>query len=99
MSWQKVVFLLLILICLAPFVSPPIALVLGLILAFTIGNPFPEQTRRKTRFLLQASVILLGFGMNLENVIEAGRSGILFTITTIFGTLILGFLLGKLLKV
>jgi uncharacterized integral membrane protein (TIGR00698 family) len=99
LNWRKLIFILLILFCLAPIVSPPVALVLGLILALTIGNAYPEQTRRKTRFLLQASVILLGFGMNLSKVIEAGRSGILFTIATIFGTLALGFLAGKLLKV
>ncbi len=90
MSWQKVVFFLLILACLTPFVSPPIALALGLILALTIGNPFSEQTTKATRILLRGSVILLGFGMNLTTVVKAGKDGILFTIATIFGTLILG---------
>lgn len=99
MTWRKIVFIFLIVLCLAPFVSPPIALVLGLITAFTFGNPYPEQTKKKTKFLLQASVILLGFGMNLEKVVEAGRSGILFTVATIFGTLALGFLIGKLLGI
>jgi len=99
MSWQKIVFFLLILICLTPFVSPPIALLLGLITAFTFGNPFPEQTKKTTKFLLQISVVLLGFGMNLSKVLEAGRDGILFTIATIFGTLSLGLLIGKLLKI
>ena len=99
MSWQKVVFFLLILACLTPFVSPPIALALGLILAFTIGNPFAEQTTKVTRILLRSSVILLGFGMNLSTVVKAGKDGILFTVTTIFGTLILGYFVGKLLKI
>ncbi|HEX3067104.1 MAG TPA: putative sulfate exporter family transporter, partial [Thermoanaerobaculia bacterium] len=48
-----------------------------------------------TKVLLQVSVVLLGFGMNLQKVIEAGRTGILFTIVTIVGTLLLGFLLGR----
>lgn len=99
MSVQKIVFILLLLFCLTPFASPPIALILGLLLALTIGNGFPEQTRRKTRYLLQACVVLLGFGMNLGKVIEAGRGGILFALATIFGTLALGFLLGKILKI
>jgi len=99
MFWQKIVFFLLILACLTPFVSPPIALALGLILAFTIGNPFAEQTTKVTRILLRGSVILLGFGMNLTTVVKAGKDGILFTVTTIFGTLILGYFVGRWLKI
>jgi uncharacterized integral membrane protein (TIGR00698 family) len=99
MSFQKLIFFLAILACLTPFVSPPIALALGLILALTMGNPFLPETQKTTNYLLQFSVVLLGFGMNLTNVIEAGKKGILFTIATIFGTLIVGSLLGKLLKV
>ena len=99
MSWQKVVFFLLIFACLTPFASPPIALALGLILALTAGNPYSEQTTKVTRILLQGSVILLGFGMNLATVIKAGKEGILFTVVTIFGTLALGVVVGKLLKI
>lgn len=99
MTWHKIVFFLLLLACFTPFIPPPIALVLGLILAFTIGNPFPEKSKKTTTYLLQASVVLLGFGMNLEAVLKAGTQGILFTVTTIFGTLLLGYWLGKLLKI
>lgn len=99
MTRQKILFILLILICLTPFVSPPIALALGLVAAFTFVNPFPEQTKKTTKFLLQISVVGLGFGMNLGKVVEAGKDGILFTIATIFGTLALGFLIGKLLNI
>ncbi|HEX8248431.1 MAG TPA: putative sulfate exporter family transporter [Pyrinomonadaceae bacterium] len=96
---RKTVFFLLIFACLTPFVSPPMALALGLIPALVFGNPFPEQTRKTTKILLQISVVLLGFGMNLESVVKAGKDGILFTLATIFGTLALGFLLGRFLKV
>jgi len=99
MTWQKIVFFLLIFACLMPFVSPPIALVAGLILAFAIGNPFAEQTAAYIKILLQSSVVLLGFGMKLTAVYQAGRQGIFFTIVTIFGTLVLGYFVGKLLKV
>jgi len=99
MSWQKIVFIILIFVCLTSWVSPPIALVLGLFAALTFGNPFPEQTKKPTKILLQTSVVLLGFGMNLTSVIKAGKDGILFTIATIFGTLIVGYFVGKLLKV
>ncbi|MCY7345823.1 MAG: putative sulfate exporter family transporter [Pyrinomonadaceae bacterium] len=96
---QKIVFYLLIFVCLTPFVSPPIALLLGLILASTIGNPYALQSAKITKILLQASVVLLGFGMNLTAVYRAGKDGVLFTVATIFGTLVVGFLVGKLLTV
>jgi len=99
MSWQKALFILIILFCLSPYGSPPLALALGLVVAFTFGNAFPELEGKFTKYLLQASVVLLGFGMNLSALYDAGKNGILFTIVTIFGTLILGYFLGKLLKV
>jgi len=99
MTWQKAVFIILILFCLSPFGSPPAALALGLILAFTIGSPFPSLSGKPTKYLLQASVVLLGFGMDLGAVYRAGKDGILFTIVTIFGTLVLGYFAGKLLNV
>jgi uncharacterized integral membrane protein (TIGR00698 family) len=97
--WQEVVFVLLLLFCLLPFVSPPIALAIGIAAALLLGKPFPEYRGKATKILLQISVVGLGFGMNLGAVLEAGKDGILFTIVTIFGTLILGYFLGKLLGV
>lgn len=99
MFWKKATFVALIIFCLSPWGSPPIALALGLVLAFTIGNPFPEVEGKVTKYLLQASVVFLGFGMNLTAVYKAGKDGILFTIATIFGTLILGYFVGKILDV
>jgi len=97
--WKKAVFIVLVIFCLSPWGSPPIALALGLVLAFTIRNPFPEVEGKITKYLLQISVVLLGFGMNLKAVYEAGKDGIVFTIVTIFGTLLLGHFVGKLLGI
>lgn len=99
MNWRKPVFFVLLLACLTPLVSPPIALGLGLLLAFTIGCPYTAEIRKPTRVLLQFSVVLLGFGMNLGEVYKAGKDGILFTVATIFGTLLIGYLLGKFLGI
>lgn len=99
MSWQKILFILLILVSLSPIGSPPIALALGLAAAFTFGNPFPQSMGKPAKLLLQASVILLGFGMNLSAVYNAGRDGFAFTIATIFGTLILGLFVGRILRI
>jgi uncharacterized integral membrane protein (TIGR00698 family) len=66
----------------------------------TIGLPLPRTTiSRATKLLLQASVVGLGFGMNLQTVLEAGRTGIVFTMATIVGTLLLGFLLGRAMRI
>ena len=97
--WQKAAFILLVLLCLSPYGSPPLALGLGLVFAVSIGNPFPSLSGRPTKYLLQASVVFLGFGMDLGAVYKAGKDGILFTIATIFGTLLLGYFVGKLLSV
>lgn len=90
---QKATFVALLLFCLTPWCSPPIALALGLALALTIGHPF--KTSKATKLLLQISVVGLGFGMNLQKVLQAGRTGVLFTIATIAGTLLLGWLIGR----
>jgi uncharacterized integral membrane protein (TIGR00698 family) len=90
-------FVALLLFCLTPWCSPPIALALGLAFALTIGSPF--KTSKATKILLQASVVGLGFGMNLQRVIAAGRTGILFTLATIAGTLLLGYTLGRAMRI
>lgn len=89
----------MILFCLSPYGSAPVALALGLAFALTIGNPFPQITGKPATYLLQASVVMLGFGMNLGAVYKAGKSGLVFIVAVISSALILGFLLGKLLKI
>ncbi|WP_345122514.1 YeiH family protein [Hymenobacter antarcticus] len=92
---RQVVFGLLLVFCLTPWASPPVALALGLVLAQVLGNPFAAQTKRLTAKLLQYSVVGLGFGMNAHAAMAAGKEGILFTVVSIFGTLILGYFVGK----
>ena len=92
---RQVVFGLLLLFCLTPWASPPVALALGVVLAQTAGNPFPIQTKALTQNLLQFSVVGLGFGMHAQAAVQAGKTGILFTVASIFGTLGLGYFVGK----
>ena len=97
--WRKAVFILLVIFILTPYGSPPLALALGLAMSLTLGNPFPNVEGKVTRILLQSSVVLLGFGMNLTSIYQAGRDGIVLTFVTIFGTLALGYAIGRMLKV
>ncbi len=96
---QQVLFLSMAGCSLTPWVSPPIALTLGMGLALTIQNPFPRTSRWISRQLLQLCVILLGFGMDLAIVLQAGQTGVLFAAVSIGTTLILGYWLGKWLKI
>jgi Predicted membrane protein len=80
-------------------ISPPGALALGMLIALTVGNPYSAKTAKATKYLLQASVVGLGFGMDLQKVVAAGRTGILFTIATIVGTLLLGFVIGRAMNI
>ncbi|MFL9845893.1 YeiH family protein [Flavobacterium rhizosphaerae] len=95
----RLIFIILALFCLTPWASPPLALALGIALAWLVGHPFPEHTQKGTHWLLQASVVGLGFGMNAQSALKAGEQGIVFTIISIVSTLILGWLLGRLMKI
>lgn len=99
LSVREIIFVISILFCLTPFVSPPIALLLGFIIAQFSGHPYIHLNHKVTSFLLKASVIGLGFGMNAQNAVRAGKEGLVFTIASIAGTLCFGLLLGRFLKI
>ena len=96
---REVIFLLAVVFCLSPLVSPPIALLMGLIIAQFIGHPYLHLNHKATHILLQVSVVGLGFGMNVTSALKAGKEGILFTIVSIIGTFVIGFFMGKFLKI
>ena len=95
----KVIFIIAAIACLTPFIDPPIALFMGLVLALTLGHPYLHLNRKATNWLLKSSVVGLGFGMNIQTALQAGKRGILFTVVSILGTLVIGWLLGKALKI
>lgn len=82
------------------FVTPPVALFVGLVYALLFGKPFASFNKKMSKVLLQYSVVGLGFGMNLYESLASGSSGMLFTIISVFGTLAIGWFIGcKLLGV
>ncbi len=96
---REVIFLLAVVFCLSPLITPPIALLMGLVIAQFIGHPYLHLNHKATHILLQVSVVGLGFGMNVTSAMKAGKEGIVFTIVSIIGTLVIGFLMGKFLKI
>ncbi|WP_267405459.1 MULTISPECIES: putative sulfate exporter family transporter [unclassified Chryseobacterium] len=95
---KKIVFILLAVFCLTPFISSPITLLLGFILAVLMGNPFEKSLHQYIHLLLQISIVGLGFGLKLNEALEAGKSGLILTVISIFTVMILGYYIGKILK-
>ena len=96
---QKLIFISCVLLCLTPFVSPPIALLTGLVIAQLTGHPYLHLNNKATHWLLQFCVVGLGFGMNVHTALQAGKEGVLFTIVSISGTLVFGYFMGKWLNI
>lgn len=95
----KIIFILLAIVCLMPFVSSPVALLLGFVLVFFMGNPFEKNLHRYIHLLLQISIVGLGFGLKLNEAMEAGKSGFTLTVISISTVMVLGYAGGKLLKI
>ena len=96
---SKNIFFLAIILAASGLISPPFALLGGLIYGFTFAHPFNLESKRLSKFLLQASVVALGFGMNLHQVLQAGRSGFVYTAGSITIAMLLGLGFGYLLQV
>lgn len=105
----SVIYWILLVIMVFPFdlllgqqyqlITPPVALFLGLAFAFIFGIPYPKFNKKLSKYLLQASVVGLGFGMNLQKSLQSGADGMLFTIVSVIGVMIVGILLGRWMKI
>lgn len=96
---HKILFIALFLFVLTPLASPPVALALGLAFGLLFNHPFHAQSQKLSQTLLQICVVGLGFGMNLQEVLRAGKSGFIYTALSIAFALGVGWMLGKLLRV
>lgn len=82
------------------WLTPPIALFLGLAFALLCGQAHPKFNKKTSKYLLQYSVVGLGFGMNLHAALASGKEGMEFTILSVVGTMLIGWFIGrKVLKV
>ena len=85
---------------LSTWVTPPVVLFIGLVFALLCGQAYPTFNKKVSKKLLQYSVIGLGFGMNLQASLASGKEGMLFTIISVIGTLLIGMFIGcKVLKI
>lgn len=96
---QRIAFILVLLLCATPFINAPIALVLGFLFSCFIGHPFAHLNHKATNWLLKIAVVGLGFGMNFYSAVKVGEEGLKMTFFSICAILILGVILGKVLKI
>lgn len=95
----KILFIAGLILCFSGWISPPVALTAGIIFGLTLQHPYLDQSRSVARILLQISVVGLGFGMNLHDVVKAGRTGFIYTLVGLTFSMIVGLTLGKVLRV
>lgn len=92
-------WLILLLIVITDLIGAPLALFSGIILGLIFGNPYPAKLSKFTKYALQASVVGLGFGINLYQVAETGLTGFFYTAISLIATMVVGLLLAKLFGV
>lgn len=97
----KLVYIGIIALILLPFkqwigwqIDAPIALLLGLLFAFTLKNPCPKFNKKTSKYLLQVAVVCLGFNMNLHKSLQSGSEGMMFTVVSVIGVMVLGVMFG-----
>lgn len=102
----KIVYIAIVLLLLFPFdklgmptATAPIALFVGLIYAFIFPMPFPKFNKKGSKYLLQASVVGLGFGMSVTEALKSGGQGMTFTIASVASVMVFGVLIGYWLHV
>lgn len=94
---QKIIFVAFVLvILLTSLLNSAMALLAGLVVGLVLGNPFKAHTGKISKYLLQAAVVGLGFGIDLYQVAETGLLGIVYTLVSLAATMLIGLLLGKL---
>lgn len=96
---RKIIYGVLLASCFFSFISPPIALFMGLTFALICDQPHPNFNKKSSKYLLQFSVVGLGFGMNLHQALESGKDGMVFTIISVVGTLLIGSFIAWRMKV
>lgn len=82
---REIIFIIALVVCLMPFVSPPVALLIGFAMAQIIGHPFLHLNHKATSLLLKVSVVGLGFGMNVQRAVYAVKkvSGLLLRLSPV----------------
>ena len=100
-SISKIIYIAVIALILLPIeklgipqINAPVALLAGLIFAFAFKNPCPKFNKKTSKYLLQVAVVCLGFNMNIHESLKSGSEGMMFTVVSVVGVMVLGILIG-----
>ncbi|WP_419033937.1 YeiH family protein [Dysgonomonas gadei] len=85
--------------CLFPFFSAPLALFIGILLAIFYKGEEVVKTGKLTKYLLQASIVCMGFSMSVHDVVQTGKTGFMITVVSVAVTMVCGIILGRFLQV
>lgn len=106
LTWPRMLYAAAIILILLPLdslglpmVSAPVALLAGLIFAFSVKNPCPKFNKKCSKYLLQVAVVCLGFNMNLHESLKSGSEGMMFTVVSVVGVMCLGVMGGYWLRI
>ena len=95
---RKALFVACLAVAAFPGIGTATALVAGVLFSLLLGNPWPAASARLSKIMLQISVVGLGFGLSLGEVLRTGKDSLLYTVVGITFTLATGYLLGRLFK-
>lgn len=98
MAARKILFFACLFICAFPQVGTATALIMGILFSLLLRNPWPCKSAKLSKIILQISVVGLGFGLSLGEVLQTGKDSVIFTIAGITFTLTVGYSLGKVLN-
>jgi uncharacterized integral membrane protein (TIGR00698 family) len=98
MTVRKIMFIACLLICALPQISTASGLIMGILFSLFFRNPWPRNSAKLSKIILQISVVGLGFGLGVGEVLQTGKDSIIYTIAGITFTLAVGFFLGKMLN-
>ena len=100
-SFAKIIYIIFIALILLPIdklglpqINAPVALLAGLIFAFSLKNPCPKFNKKTSKYLLQVAVVCLGFNMNLHESLKSGSEGMMFTVVSVIGVMVFGIMIG-----
>ena len=96
---KKVLFVVLLVASAFPGVPSAGALAAGLVFALVTGGVFPAFSKKASRFLLQAAVVGIGFGMNFNSAIRSGGAGMAMTVVSVVFVMFAGWALGRMMRV
>jgi uncharacterized integral membrane protein (TIGR00698 family) len=96
---KKLLFYALLILSASSIINAPLALLIGILYAIFVGNPYKKTANKYAKRLLQYAIIGLGFGIQLSEAKAISQDGWVLTVGGILLTFLLGWVLMKAFKV